>query len=51
MTIDTEKAVIYGSNGSAMYYINDCGGVELTGETDGGLSDAEYAEAETELSK
>ena len=49
MAIDTEKAIIYGDNGSASYYINDCGGVELM-DIDGEITDAELAEAQNELS-
>ena len=45
ITINTEKAIIYGASGSADYFINDCGGLELTHTEDGGLTDAEYIEA------
>ena len=49
MTIDTEKGIIWGENGSADYFINDSGGLELTNTDDDGLTDAEFAEAEKEL--
>jgi hypothetical protein len=51
ITIDTEKAIIWGANGSASYYINDSGGLELTDSVDDGLTDAEFAEAEKELAE
>ena len=50
MTIDTEKAIIYGANGSASYYINDSGGLELI-DIEGVITDEEYLQAETELKK
>lgn len=50
MKIDTEKGIIWGEHGSATYYINDCGGLELTDSVDAGLSGEEFAEAERELS-
>jgi len=49
MTIDEEKAIIYGANGSSSYYINDSGGLDLTDDSDGGLTADEFAQAEREL--
>ena len=48
MTIDTEKAIIYGANGSASYYINDSGGIELS-DIEGVITDAEISQAQKEL--
>ena len=50
MTIDTEKAIIYGANGSASYYINDSGGVELC-DIEGVITDEEISEAQAEVRK
>ena len=50
MTIDTDKAIIYGANGSASYYINDSGGLELI-DIEGVITDAEISEAQDELSR
>jgi len=41
MKIDTEKAIIWGANGSASYAINESGGLELTDQLDDGLTDVE----------
>jgi len=49
MKIDEEKAIIYGANGSASYFINDSGGLEIAEALDGGITDAEYKEAEEQL--
>ena len=50
ITIDTEKATIWGERGGATYHINGSGGLELDDIIDDGLTDAEFAEAERELS-
>jgi len=49
ITINREKAIIYGEHGSADYYISESGGLELTHEEDGGLTDAEFAEAQADI--
>jgi len=49
MTIDTDKAIIWGEHGGATYHINDTGGLEIDDIIDDGLTDAEFAEAEREL--
>ena len=49
MKIDTEKATIWGEYGSAMYHINDSGGLDLTDTTDNGLTDVEFLAAEKEI--
>ena len=49
ITIDTEKAIIWGANGSASYFVNEAGGLELTDSVDDGLTDDEFAEAKVEL--
>ena len=49
MTIDTEKAMIWGNDGGSGYYINDSGGLELTDQVGGGLTDAEFTAAIKEI--
>ena len=49
ISINAEKAIIWGASGGASYYINDSGGLEITDTTNDGLTDAEYAEAATAL--
>ena len=49
MTIDKEKAIIYGEFGSVSYFVNDSGGVEITDELDAGLTDDEFTEACEEI--
>ena len=46
MYIDKEKAIIYGENGSASYFINGCGGLELTDLVDNGITEIEFLESE-----
>ena len=47
--IDTEKAIIWGTNGGVGYYINDNGGLELSDIIEGGLSEDEETAAQKEL--
>ena len=44
--INTEKAILYGENGSASYYINDCGGLEIIDVIDGEITEKELSEAQ-----
>ena len=48
--INTEKAIIYGKNGAATYFINDCGGIEIN-DIEGKITDDEIKEAQTEISQ
>lgn len=50
-TIDTDKAIIWGAKGSASYYINEAGGLELTDSVDDGLTDEEFADARAATSR
>ncbi len=49
ITINTERAIIYGAQGWVGYYINEHGGLEIVEPVDGGLTDEEFREAEKEL--
>lgn len=49
MEIDRERGMIWGAHGSAMYFINNSGGLELVHEEDGGLTDKEFETARKEL--
>ena len=48
MTINETTGMIYGDNGSASYYTNDSGGIELQ-DVDGEITDSELAEAQASL--
>lgn len=48
IAIDSEKAIVYGTNGSVSYHINDTGGVEFD-DFEGELTEAELTAARAEL--
>ena len=50
MKLNTEKAILYGENGSAAYYINDCGGLEIIDVIDGAITEKELSEAQKLIS-